>query len=159
MHTRPGHMVPRMPRQIMQLTSADRNASGFWIAGPGKGELRPECLPDPHPGYSLVRALASGVSRGTEALVFAGRVPPGQFEAMRAPLMEGTFPFPVKYGYSLVGERDGGGRVFVLYPHQDRCLAPDAMCVPVFDAVPTRRAVLAANMETALNIFWDAAHR
>jgi threonine dehydrogenase-like Zn-dependent dehydrogenase len=96
------------------------------------------------------------VSRGTEALVFAGRVPPGQFETMRAPLMGGTFPFPVKYGYSLVGESEDGGRIFVLHPHQDRCIAPDGMCVPVPDAVPTHRAVLAANMETALNICWDA---
>lgn len=104
-----------------------------------------------------VRALASGVSRGTEALVFAGRVPVGQFDAMRAPLMGGTFPFPVKYGYSVVGERDDGSRVFVLHPHQDRFVAPPAMCVPVPDAIPTHRAVLAANMETALNLCWDAA--
>jgi threonine dehydrogenase-like Zn-dependent dehydrogenase len=104
-----------------------------------------------------VRALASGISRGTEALVFAGRIPPGLFDTMRAPLMDGTFPFPVKYGYSVVGECDGGGRVFVLHPHQDRFLAPVAMCVPVPALIPTRRAVLAANMETALNLCWDAA--
>jgi threonine dehydrogenase-like Zn-dependent dehydrogenase len=103
-----------------------------------------------------IRALASGVSRGTEALVFAGRVPRLQFDAMRAPLMAGTFPFPVKYGYSVVGQSDDGGRVFVLHPHQDRFLAPAAMCVPVPEAIPTHRAVLAANMETALNICWDA---
>ncbi len=105
----------------------------------------------------LVRALASGVSRGTEALVWSGRVPPGQFEAMRAPLMGGSFPFPVKYGYSVVGARGNGERVFVLHPHQDRFLAPAAMCVPVPDVIPTPRAVLAANMETALNLYWDAA--
>ena len=105
----------------------------------------------------LVRALASGVSRGTEALVWSGRVPPGQFEAMRAPLMGGSFPFPVKYGYSVVGARDNGERVFVLHPHQDHFLAPAAMCVPVPDVIPTPRAVLAANMETALNLYWDAA--
>ena len=105
----------------------------------------------------MVRVLASGVSRGTEALVWSGHVPPGQFEAMRAPLMGGSFPFPVKYGYSVVGARDNGERVFVLHPHQDRFLAPAAMCVPVPDAVPTPRAVLAANMETALNLYWDAA--
>ncbi len=75
---------------------------------------------------------------------------------MRAPLMGGTFPFPVKYGYSLVGERGDGRRVFVLHPHQDRLVAPDSMCVPVPDAVPTHRATLAANMETALNVCWDA---
>ena len=132
-------------------------ARGFWTIGPGCGELRGEALPGPGVGEVLVRTLASGVSRGTEALVFAGRVPASQFDAMRAPLMGGTFPFPVKYGYSVVGEVPGGSRVFVLHPHQDRFVAPAAMCIPVPDAIPTRRAVLAANMETALNVFWDAA--
>lgn len=70
--------------------------------------------------------------------------------------MGGAFPFPVKYGYSAVGET-AAGRVFVLHPHQDIFRAPDAMCVPVPAAVPTARATLAANMETALNIAWDAA--
>ncbi len=47
--------------------------------------------------------------------------------------------------------------MFVLHPHQDVFNAPAAMCIPVPDAIPTARAVLAANMETALNIMWDAA--
>jgi threonine dehydrogenase-like Zn-dependent dehydrogenase len=76
---------------------------------------------------------------------------------MRAPLMGGQFPFPVKYGYSAVGLTAAGARVFVLHPHQDVFDAPAAMCAPVPEAVPTHRAVLAANMETALNILWDAA--
>jgi threonine dehydrogenase-like Zn-dependent dehydrogenase len=131
-------------------------ARAFWTIAPGRGELRREILPDAEAGMVPIHALASGVSRGTEALVFAGRVPTGQFDTMRAPLMDGTFPFPVKYGYSVVGESDVGRRVFVLHPHQDRFLAPAAMCVPVPDAIPTPRAVLAANMETALNLCWDA---
>jgi threonine dehydrogenase-like Zn-dependent dehydrogenase len=132
-------------------------ARALWTIAPGRVEFRSEILRDPVPGMEPIRALASGVSRGTEALVFAGRVPPGQYDAMRAPLMGGTFPFPVKYGYSVVGERNDGRRVFVLHPHQDRFVAPAAMCVPVPDAIPTHRAVLGANMETALNLCWDAA--
>jgi threonine dehydrogenase-like Zn-dependent dehydrogenase len=132
-------------------------ARAFWVVASGRGELRSETLDEPRAGQALVRALASGVSRGTEALVFAGRVPPSQHEAMRAPLMAGRFPFPVKYGYSAVGFDSDGIRVFVLHPHQDVFLAPTAMCIPLPDTVPTQRAVLAANMETALNIVWDAA--
>jgi NADPH:quinone reductase-like Zn-dependent oxidoreductase len=131
-------------------------ARAFWTVAPGRGELRAETLAAPAAGERLVRTLASGVSRGTEALVFAGRVPPSQYEAMAAPLMGGAFPFPVKYGYAAVGESEGQ-RVLVLHPHQAAFLAPAAMCIPVPDAVPTRRAVLGANMETALNIAWDAA--
>jgi threonine dehydrogenase-like Zn-dependent dehydrogenase len=119
--------------------------------------LRAETLPGAADGLLAVRTLASGISRGTEALVFQGRVPPSQYAAMRAPLMAGTFPFPVKYGYAAVGLDDAGRRVFVLHPHQDRFMAPRGMAVVVPDDVPTQRAVLAANMETALNIVWDAA--
>lgn len=134
-------------------------ARAFWTVAPGRGEIRGETLPGPghDERHVLVRTLASGVSRGTEALVFAGRVPASQHQAMRAPLMGGEFPFPVKYGYSAVGRTSDGARVFVLHPHQDVFLAPAAMCIKLPDAVPTRRAVLAANMETALNLAWDAA--
>ncbi len=129
-------------------------ARAFWTVAPERGELRDTSLGT---AGTHVTTLASGISRGTEALVFAGRVPQSQYAGMRAPLMEGDFPFPVKYGYSAVGIDDAGQRVFVLHPHQERFRAPPAMCIPVPDTVPTARAVLAANMETALNILWDAA--
>lgn len=132
-------------------------ARAFWTVAPGRGEIRPEPLPAPAPGQTRLATLATGISRGTESLVFAGRVPPSQFATMAAPLMAGAFPFPVKYGYSAVATDPEGRRVFVLHPHQDRFNAPTAMCIPVPAALPTRRATLAANMETALNIAWDAA--
>ncbi|MGE0416706.1 MAG: zinc-binding alcohol dehydrogenase [Acetobacteraceae bacterium] len=132
-------------------------ARAFWTVAPGVGRLQEETLPEPASGQVRLRALASGVSRGTEALVFAGRVPASQYDAMKAPLMGGALPFPVKYGYALVGMTEDGARYFVLHPHQDWCLVPAAMCIPVPDTVPTRRAVLAANLETALNVLWDAA--
>ena len=137
-------------------------ARALWSVAPGRAEIRDEALAPPGPGEALVRAVASGVSRGTERLVLKGRVPPNQWEAMRAPLMAGAFPFPVKYGYAAVGVVEAGPaelegrRVFCLHPHQDRFVAPAALCVPVPDAVPDRRAVLAANMETAVNVLWDA---
>ena len=132
-------------------------ARAFWTVAPGRGEIRGEILPLAAPGTRRVRTRASGISRGTESLVFRGGVPPSQHEPMRAPLMAGRFPFPVKYGYSAVGITDDGARVFVLHPHQDEFLAPASMCIAVPNALPTHRAVLAANMETALNIVWDAA--
>jgi threonine dehydrogenase-like Zn-dependent dehydrogenase len=136
-------------------------ARAFWTVAPGVGEIRVETLPARAADQTLVRARASGISRGTERLVFSGRVPETQWAAMRCPLQGGAFPFPVKYGYSAVGVvEDGanaGQRVFVLHPHQDLFLAPAAMCIPVPENVPDHRAVLGANMETALNIVWDAA--
>jgi 2-desacetyl-2-hydroxyethyl bacteriochlorophyllide A dehydrogenase len=140
-------------------------ATAFWTTGPGRGELRAEQLLPPAPGEVLVEARFSAVSRGTETLVFQGRVPASQHEAMRAPFQAGSFGFPLKYGYSSVGlVADGapgliGRRVFCLHPHQDRYVVPEAAVIPLPDAVPDARAALAANMETALNGLWDAAPR
>lgn len=137
-------------------------ARALWTVAPGRCEIRAEALPPRAPDQALVRTLATGISRGTERLVLAGRVPDSQRAAMRCPLQAGEFPFPVKYGYSAVGiVEDGpealrGRRVFCLHPHQDRFLAPAAMCAPVPEDVPDARAVLAANMETAVNVLWDA---
>jgi threonine dehydrogenase-like Zn-dependent dehydrogenase len=131
-------------------------ARAFWVTAPGQGQIREETLPIPAPGQVLVRALTSCISRGTERLVFQGHVPRSQWQAMRAPFQAGEFSFPVKYGYAVVGTVADGHRVFCLHPHQDLFLASQDMCIPVPDAVPSQRAVLAANMETALNILWDA---
>lgn len=134
----------------------------FWVAEPGRGEIRTEALPAPVGDEVVVRALFSGISRGTEALVFGGRVPPSEWERMRAPFQVGEFPAPVKYGYSMVGIVEQGpaelaGRhVFVLHPHQDRFVVPAAAVSVLPDDVPPARAVLAANLETALNGIWDA---
>ncbi|MFN8983777.1 MAG: zinc-dependent alcohol dehydrogenase [Alphaproteobacteria bacterium] len=137
-------------------------ARALWTVAPGVAELRSEALPARASDQVLARMLASGISRGTERLVLAGKVPENQWGVMRCPLQAGDFPFPVKYGYSAVAHvADGpaefqGKRVFCLHPHQDIFLAPAAMCIPIPDAVPDHRAVLGANMETALNILWDA---
>lgn len=137
-------------------------ARALWTVAEGRCEIREETLPSRAPDQALIRTLASGISRGTERLVLTGRVPESQYAAMRCPFQAGDFPFPVKYGYSAVGVvEDGpaalvGRRIFCLHPHQDRFLAPAGMCIPVPDDVPDARAVLAANMETAVNILWDA---
>lgn len=137
-------------------------ATALWYEAPRECVLNTVALPPRGPGDCLVRTLWSGISRGTERLVFEGRVPACEYERMRAPFQEGSFPFPVKYGYCAVGEVDAGpaellGRtVFCLHPHQDYFVVPADRLTPVPEAVPARRAVLAANMETALNAHWDA---
>ncbi|MGN9917332.1 zinc-dependent alcohol dehydrogenase [Micromonospora palomenae] len=140
-----------------------RDAHAFWLRSPGVGEIRPVTLPAPGPDEVLVRALYSGVSRGTETLVFTGGVPADQYAAMRAPFQEGDFPAPVKYGYLSVGVVEAGparlrGRtVFCLHPHQSAYVVPASAVTPVPDGVPAARAVLAGTVETAVNALWDAA--
>jgi len=140
-----------------------REAHAFWLRAPGEGEIRPARLPDPGPGEVFVRTRYSGVSRGTETLVFRGGVPASQYAQMRAPFQEGDFPGPVKYGYLNVGVVEQGpaellGRtVFCLYPHQTGYVVPAGAVVVVPERVPPARAVLAGTVETAVNALWDAA--
>jgi threonine dehydrogenase-like Zn-dependent dehydrogenase len=135
-------------------------AKAFWLREPGVGELRTVRLPARGDADVLVRTLFSGISRGTETLVFRGQVPPGQYGTMRAPYQEGDFPAPVKYGYLNVGvvvEGPLAGRtVFCLYPHQSAYVVPASAVLPVPDGVPAGRAILAGTVETAVNALWDA---
>lgn len=137
-------------------------AHAFWLRSPGCGDIRPAPLPDPGPNDVLVRTMYSGVSRGTETLVFRGAVPPDQYGAMQAPFQEGDFPSPVKYGYLSVGTVEKGptelrGRtVFCLYPHQTAYVVPAGAVAVVPKDVPPARAVLAGTVETAVNALWDA---
>jgi len=142
--------------------STRRTAQALWLPAPGHAELRPVALREPGPEDVLVRTLFSGISRGTETLVFRGGVPPEQYELMRAPFQEGEFPGPVKYGYLNVGVVEEGPAellrraVFCLYPHQTAYVVPASAVVPVPGGLPLERAVLAGTVETAVNALWDA---
>lgn len=146
----------------MSDKTARAMAQALWYAAPRRAELRSDTLAAPGKDEALVQTLWSGISRGTERLVFEGRVPASEAAVMRAPLQDGDFPFPVKYGYCAVGRVEQGPDalknrdVFSLHPHQDRFVAPLSMLVPIPPNVPARRAILAANMETALNGIWDS---
>ena len=143
---------------------SSEQAQALWYVG---ARARPKSAPSTRrrrpPGRCACARVASALSRGTERLVFSGRVPESEYERMRAPFMDGAFPFPVKYGYAMVGARRGrAGRAerppcFSLYPHQTVFNLPAENIVPLPDGLPPERAVLAANMETALNATWDGA--
>lgn len=137
-------------------------AKAVWFPAAGRAEFKTENIPALGKGWCLLKTLYSSVSPGTERLVLKGRIPPQVYDSMVCPYMGGRFPFPVKYGYSLVGEvQEGpksllGREVHVLHPHQNYCAvrAPDIYPIP--QTVPAPRAALASNLETALNGIWDA---
>lgn len=151
---------PSRSVHVPQLT-----ATAYWTVAPGIGELRRQVLPEPSEEEVLVRALCSGVSRGTELLIHAGAVPSGVRTLMRAPFQDGDLPGPVKYGYLSVGQVEAGPaellgrRVFCLYPHQDRYVVPISALTTVPDDVPSARAVLTGTVETVVNAVWDGAPR
>jgi 2-desacetyl-2-hydroxyethyl bacteriochlorophyllide A dehydrogenase len=139
-----------------------RTARAFWVTSASTGAIREEELREPGPEEVLVQAVASGVSRGTESLVFSGRVPESEYGRMRCPHQAGDFPFPVKYGYSSVGRVAAGSselagkNVFCLYPHQTAYVVAKDAVIALPEGVPPERAILAANLETAVNALWDA---
>lgn len=143
-------------------SAATATARAFFVEGPSRGALRQVALAELEPGEVRVSTRYSAVSRGTECTVFQGRVPAGEYERMRCPHQSGEFPFPVKYGYANVGRVTAGGTawlgrsVFCLYPHQTEYVIAESALVPLPEDVPEARAVLAANLETALNALWDA---
>jgi NADPH:quinone reductase-like Zn-dependent oxidoreductase len=147
----------------LPISPKNETVQALWYCGPGQAEIRQEPLPPPGADEVRVRALYGSLSRGTESLILGGRVPKSEFERMRAPFMAGNFPFPVKYGYATLGRVEGGveallGRlVFTLHPHQTLFNIKASAAIVLPDNLPPQRAVLAANMETALNAVWDAA--
>lgn len=147
------------------VPNTETMARAWWVTGAGKGGIQETPLAEPsgeeQDGLVTVQALYSGISRGTESLVFHGRVPRSEYTAMRAPFQAGDFPWPVKYGYANVGKvTEGpadlvGQTVFCLYPHQNRYRVPVSAVMPLPKDLPAERAILAANMETAVNGLWD----
>jgi 2-desacetyl-2-hydroxyethyl bacteriochlorophyllide A dehydrogenase len=141
-------------------------ARTVWFERPGVAALRREHLREPGPAEVRVRAICSGVSAGTERLVLLGRVPASARASMALPAMKGGFELPVAYGYATVGVVEAvgpgasgerlGERVFVLHPHQDVLVAPAAALRSLPAGPPVERLVLAASVETAVNVVWDA---
>lgn len=142
--------------------TSSTHARAFWTLAPGKGAIRDESLEPADGTELLIKSEFSAISRGTESLVFNGRVPPSEYDRMRAPFQSGSFPGPIKYGYCSVGVVEQGPpvmigrRTFALFPHQTRYVIPAKAAHLVPDDVPSERAVLAANMETAITGLWDA---
>ena len=83
-------------------------ARAYWVQEPGKSQLVAMPLAEPKEGEVRIRTLFSGISLGTERLVFAGDVPASQYQAMRAPFQDGEFPGPVKFGYANIGQIEEG---------------------------------------------------
>ncbi len=76
------------------MSSKSRTARALWYVGDARAELREEPLPALKKGEALVRMLYSGVSRGTERLVFKALVPSSEYQRMRGPNMGGAFRIP-----------------------------------------------------------------
>ena len=155
-----------MSEQFEQKKVIREQARRLVYPGPFRAQIVPVQLASLKKGHVLVKAVFGGISRGTESLVFQGKVPQSEWANMRCLHQDGEFEFPVSYGYSLVGSvvetanASGrlrvGDRVFVMHPHQNEIVVEEHYCNVLPAGLPDERAVLSANAETALNAIWDA---
>ncbi|MEN0004557.1 MAG: zinc-binding alcohol dehydrogenase [Bacteroidota bacterium] len=138
------------------------HSNALWHLSSSTSSLLSSAIPAPKEGQCLVKSEFSLISLGTERLVASGAVPVDLHQNMRVPYMEGSFELPVKYGYSLVGQvvTQGyplsGKKVHLMHPHQSYCIVEAEALTLIPEKVPIRRAVLASNLETAVNAVWDS---
>lgn len=128
-------------------------------------EIRESQLPPPAPDQVLVRTLCSSISAGSELVVYRGLAPVEMPVDDNIPALGGTFSFPVKYGYSTVGEVTSIGKnipaewegrmVFSFHPHESHFLAPTSELLPLPASPTPEDALFLPNMETALNFVMD----
>ena len=139
--------------------------SSLYFVGPQRVEIREEELESPKPGQVQVRSLVSAISAGTELLIYKGQAPQNLAADTEFAALGGSLAFPLKYGYSMVGEitklGDGvdepwkGRRVFAFNPHESAFNAEvkDIQVVPEESNIED--AAFLANMETAVSLVQD----
>ena len=141
----------------------------LYFVGPGQVDIREEELGAPGAGEVLVRGLGSLISAGTEMLLYRGEMPEGMQSDEMLPALQGLLRYPLKYGYSMVGEvleagpevdaQWRGKRVFAFNPHESAFIASvdDLQTLP--EGCETEDAAFLANMETAVNLMLEAGAR
>src|SRR3954464_203082 len=142
-------------------------AEAVWFGAAGRVEIRDEPLASLAPDQVRIRALASGVSAGSELLVYRGHAPRDLPPDL--PTIAGDFGFPVKFGYASVGRVvEAGSRVdcpavgdlvFVHHPHQTEYAVAADVPIPLPADLAPETGVFSANLETALTVVLDAHPR
>jgi len=131
-------------------------ARALFHTAPRRVEIREVPTPRPVAGEVLVRTVCSGISGGTERLVYRGEVPAGLALDDTIGALGGTFSYPFPYGYACVGEIAGSGQaVFAFHPHQDVFAAPASELIPL-PGIDPASATLLPLVETALQVTLDA---
>src|SRR5256885_15859092 len=105
-------------------------ARALFHTAPRCVEIRELPTPLPAAGEVLVRTLRSGISGGTERLVYRGEIPAELALDDTIGALGGTFSYPFAYGYACVGEiaesgqgsgqesgQESGQLVFAFHPH------------------------------------------
>jgi alcohol dehydrogenase len=144
-----------------------QNTTSLYFTAPGKVELREEALPTIQAGQVRVRTLLSAISPGTELLVYRGQFPSDLAVDESIGALAGAFRYPLRYGYSAVGQVEAlgpgadparlGRLLFALQPHTSHFLAATQELHALPEGVSAQDAVFLPNMETAVNFVMDGA--
>lgn len=131
--------------------------------------VEPVAVESPGPNELLVETTWSGISPGTEMLVYQGAVPDEMAADVTLPTLDGDLSYPTAYGYASVGTVAEVGSevspawldrsVFVFHPHQTRFCTTVEDVVPVPDQVSPRHMTLLPTVETATNFLLDGQPR
>jgi 2-desacetyl-2-hydroxyethyl bacteriochlorophyllide A dehydrogenase len=128
-------------------------------------ELVPSPLPAPGEKEVLVKARISGISSGTELLVYRGRFPTSLPVDAAIPALARPFGYPLAYGYASVGQVVKVGRsakkdlldrsVFCFHPHESHYTIHQNQLILLPDDIDPVDAAFLATMETAVNFLMD----
>jgi len=143
------------------------NGQALFFTGARTVNVREVPIPEPEAGEVLVRTERSAISPGTELLVYRDEVPDELAADETIDTLDGTFSYPLQYGYSTVGRVVAVGdsvgqewldrRVFSFNPHESHFLAEPAQLIQT--TLPPQQALFIPNVETAVNFVMDARPR
>ncbi len=141
------------------------NRTSVIFEKPRKIGLREETIPPLRNGEVLVKTHRSGISPGTEMLVYRGQFPQNLPVDKNIPALNHDFKFPLKYGYSTVGRvvetgpqvSDGwlDRMVFCFHPHESHLTVREDQLIPVPADIDPEEALFLPNMESAVNFLMD----
>jgi len=142
-----------------------RNRDSLYFADRQRVMVREEELPKINASQVLVKTLLSAISPGTESLIYRGEFPEGESIDVSIPGLSNTLVYPLKYGYSAVGQVIESGEevdsnwknryVMAFHPHESYFIADPSMLLPLPKGVTLEDAVFLPNMETAVNFVMD----
>jgi len=123
----------------------------------------------PATGEVRIQTLFSGISHGSEMMVYRGEIPADLSLDATLPSLQGNFSFPIKYGYASTGRiidvgegvngLEAGDLVFAFNPHETCYTVPATVVIKLPEGLDPKHGIFAANVETALNALLDAAPR
>lgn len=145
-------------------------ARAVWFVGPRTASLRDEEAIRQADDELVVETIASGISQGTETLIYRGEGPTDQVVTPSTCIGKSMGSFPIKYGYACVGKvaeagpasgYSVGDTVFCRHPHQDRFVvrADNALLYPVPEYANPEIAVFGNLLEVATNALLDTPVR